>query len=58
MACQLAIVIGNKGSVKTDMLDLSSAFAGQDVVFEVVDAYEGGWGWLAVQKIEIGSTVG
>ena len=47
---------GNKGSVKTDMLDLS-AFAGQDVVFEVVDAYEGGWGWLAVQKIEIGSTV-
>jgi hypothetical protein len=35
-----------------DVLDLS-AFAGQTVYFEVVDAYEGGWGWISVDEIQI-----
>jgi len=29
------------------------AFSGQTVIIEVVDAYEGGWGWLAVDEIRI-----
>jgi len=33
-------------------LDLS-AFAGQEVIIEVVDAFEGGWGWLAIDEIQI-----
>jgi hypothetical protein len=34
------------------VLDLS-AFAGQKVIIEVVDAHEGGWGWMAVDEIVI-----
>jgi hypothetical protein len=33
-------------------LDLS-AFAGQQVIIEVVDAFAGGWGWMAVDEIQI-----
>jgi len=44
---------GNPDSVVGfDELDLS-AFAGQTVIFEVVDAYEGGWGWISVDEIQI-----
>ena len=34
------------------MLDLS-ALAGQEVIIEVVDAFQGGWGWLAIDEIMI-----
>jgi len=37
-------------------LDLS-AFAGQQVYIEVVDAHEGGWGWIAVDDIQITNAV-
>ncbi|MBO8131265.1 MAG: T9SS type A sorting domain-containing protein [Candidatus Marinimicrobia bacterium] len=33
-------------------LDLSD-LAGQKVIIEVVDAFEGGWGWIAVDEIRI-----
>ncbi|MCF7973307.1 MAG: hypothetical protein K9N55_05800 [Phycisphaerae bacterium] len=41
-----------KGGEDAFVLDLS-AFAGQQVYIEVVDAHDGGWGWIAVDKIEI-----
>jgi hypothetical protein len=40
------------GGEKPFTLDLS-AFAGQKVIIDVVDAFEGGWGWLAVDEIRI-----
>ena len=44
---------GNPDSVVGfDELDLS-AFLGQTVIIEVVDAYEGGWGWISVDEIQI-----
>jgi len=33
-------------------LDLSE-FAGQQVIIEVVDAFAGGWGWVAIDEIQI-----
>jgi len=39
-------------TLKEATIDLS-AFAGQTVLIEVVDAFEGGWGWLAVDEIQI-----
>ena len=42
----------NKGTLGENTLDLS-AFAGQKVLIEVVDAFEGSWGWLAVDEIQI-----
>ncbi|HUU16628.1 MAG TPA: hypothetical protein VMW72_05720 [Sedimentisphaerales bacterium] len=47
-----SVQIGGKGTLREDTLDLS-AFAGQTVLIEVVDAFEGGWGWLAVDEIQI-----
>ena len=35
-----------------DTLDLS-AFAGQTVILDVVDAFEGAWGWIAIDEIQI-----
>lgn len=40
------------GGEKPYTLDLS-AFANQKVIIEVVDAFEGGWGWIAVDSIVI-----
>jgi len=40
------------GGEKPYTLDLS-AFANQKVIIEVVDAFEGGWGWIAVDEIVI-----
>jgi hypothetical protein len=48
--------MANHGNFGVDSLDLS-AFAGQQVVFQVVDAFQGGWGWLAVDKIQISTEV-
>jgi len=47
-----SVLIDGKGTLKEDTLDLS-AFAGQTVLIEVVDAFEGSWGWLAVDEIQI-----
>jgi hypothetical protein len=41
-----------KGTRTEDTLDLS-AFAGRKVFLDVVDAFEGGWGWLAIDEIQI-----
>jgi len=46
----------NKGTLKETALDLS-AFAGQKVYFEVVDAFDGGWGWLAIDEMRITNAV-
>jgi hypothetical protein len=40
------------GTLTEDTLDLSE-FAGKKVFIDVVDAFEGGWGWLAIEAIEI-----
>ncbi|MHC4511537.1 MAG: discoidin domain-containing protein, partial [Planctomycetota bacterium] len=40
------------GSVNEYTIDLT-AFAGQRVYVEVVDAYAGSWGWIAVDEIRI-----
>ncbi len=43
----------NDGNVPDEFtLDLS-ALAGQAVIIEVVDAIAGGWGWVAIDEIEI-----
>jgi hypothetical protein len=41
-----------KGTLTESTLDLS-ALAGRRVYVEVVDAFDGDWGWLAIDKIEI-----
>ncbi|RPI04615.1 MAG: T9SS C-terminal target domain-containing protein [Ignavibacteriae bacterium] len=42
----------NVNTPKEFKLDLS-AFAGREVIIEVVDAFAGGWGWLMVDEIRI-----
>jgi len=44
--------LNGKGTLTEDTLDLS-AFAGRRVFLDVVDAFEGSWGWLAVDEIQI-----
>jgi len=46
----------NDEVVESNDLDLS-AFAGQTVIIEVVDAYEGGWGWISVDEIKISKAI-
>jgi hypothetical protein len=41
-----------RGTLTEDTLDLSE-FAGRRVFIEVVDAFEGSWGWLAIDEIQI-----
>jgi len=49
----LASVLTNgHGTLRADTIDLSD-LAGQMVYIEVVDAFEGGWGWIAVDEIQI-----
>jgi len=53
----LASVLTNgQGTLRQDTLNLS-AYASQKVRIEVVDAFAGGWGWLAVDEIRITSAV-
>ena len=47
-----SVGIVNHSPVGETTLDLS-AFAGQTVIIEVVDAFEGSWGWSAVDQIQI-----
>lgn len=42
------------GDLREDTIDLSD-FAGQTVFIEVVDCFEGAWGWIAVDEIRISS---
>jgi hypothetical protein len=44
--------LNGHGTLTEDTLDLS-AFAGKQVFIDVVDAFEGSWGWLAVDEIQI-----
>ncbi|MHC4536444.1 MAG: hypothetical protein ACYS6K_21045, partial [Planctomycetota bacterium] len=49
----LASVLTNgHGTLKEDTIDLSE-FAGHMVHIEVVDAFQGSWGWIAVDEIRI-----
>jgi hypothetical protein len=47
-----SVLIDGHGTLKEATLDLS-AFAGETVLIEVVDAFDGAWGWLAVDEIQI-----
>jgi hypothetical protein len=47
-----SMIAEGRGGEDDFILDLS-AFAGQKVIIEAVDAHEGGWGWMAVDKIVI-----
>jgi hypothetical protein len=41
-----------KGTLTEDTLDLS-AYAGKKIMIDVVDAFQGSWGWLAIDEIQI-----
>ncbi len=45
-----------QGTLTEDTLDLS-AFAGKKVFIEVVDAFQGSWGWLAIDEIQITNAI-
>ena len=47
-----SVLTNGHGTLREDTIDLS-AFAGQIVRVEVVDAFQGGWGWLAVDEIRV-----
>jgi len=47
-----SVLIDGHDTLKEATLDLS-AFAGEMVLIEVVDAFDGAWGWLAVDEIQI-----
>jgi len=47
-----SVLTNGHGTLREDTIDLS-ALAGQMVYVEVVDAFEGGWGWIAVDEIRI-----
>jgi hypothetical protein len=44
------------GTLTEDSVDLS-AFAGKKVRIDVVDAFQGGWGWLAIDEIQITNAI-
>jgi len=44
--------IGSENIPDSFMLDLSD-LAGEEVIIEVVDAFQGGWGWLVIDEIRI-----
>ena len=47
-----SVFTDNKAERGENQIDLSD-FAGQEVIIEVVDCFEGGWGWIAVDEISI-----
>ena len=47
-----SVLTNGHGTLREDTIDLSE-FAGQMVYIEVVDAFDGGWGWIAVDEIRI-----
>ncbi len=50
------VLTNGHGSLRQDTIDLS-AYAGQKVRIEVVDAFDGAWGWLAVDEIRIANAI-
>ena len=51
-----SVLTDGHGNLREDTIDLS-AYAGQRVRIEVVDAFDGSWGWLAVDEIRITNAV-
>lgn len=51
-----SVLTDGHGTLREDTIDLS-AYAGQKVRIEVVDAFDGSWGWLAVDEIRITDAV-
>ena len=51
-----SVLTDGHGTLREDTIDLS-AYAGQKVRIEVVDAFDGSWGWLAVDEIRITNAV-
>jgi hypothetical protein len=47
-----SVHLSGHGTLTEDVLDLSD-LAGRKVFVEVVDAFEGSWGWIAVDEIQI-----
>jgi hypothetical protein len=47
-----SVLTNGHGTLRQDTINLS-AYAGQRVYIEVVDAFQGGWGWIAVDEIRI-----
>ena len=47
-----SVLTNGHGTLREDKIDLSD-LAGQMVYIEVVDAFQGGWGWIAVDEIRI-----
>jgi hypothetical protein len=47
-----SVLTNSHGNLREDTIDLS-AFAGQIVHVEVVDAFQGSWGWIAVDEIQV-----
>jgi hypothetical protein len=47
-----SVLTNGHGTLVEDTINLS-AYAGQKVYIEVVDAFEGSWGWIAVDEIQI-----
>ena len=47
-----SVLVSNKKTLTADTLDLS-AYAGQKVIIEAVDAFTAGWGFFAVDEIDI-----
>jgi len=47
-----SVYTNGQGTLREDTIDLS-AYAGQMVYIEAVDAFQGSWGWLAIDEIAI-----
>ena len=47
-----SVLTNGHGNLRQDTINLS-AYAGQRVLIEVVDAFQGGWGWIAVDEVRI-----
>ena len=51
-----SVLTNGHGTLRKDTIDLSK-FAGQIVYVEVVDAFQGSWGWIAVDEIRITNAI-
>ena len=51
-----SVLTNGHGTLREDKIDLSG-FAGQMVRIEVVDAFQGSWGWIAIDEIRITNTI-
>jgi len=51
-----SVLTNGHSPMREDTIDLS-AYAGQKVYIEVIDAFAGAWGWLAVDEIRITNAV-